>query len=80
MSGPMWIDRWSKAEPRHETHRWPRHRFADCAGVIGVILATFDVGLHISWRHQLNRVTECLKLPTPLMCCWTCLDTDQTGR
>jgi len=65
---------------RYETHRWPRHRFADCGGVIGVILATFDVGLHIAWRHQLSRVTECLELSAPMMRCRTCLDADQTGR
>src|SRR3974390_3162030 len=46
---------------RHETHRWPRDRLANCRSVIGVVLNAFEIGLHIARWHQLHRVAERLK-------------------
>ena len=48
---------------RDEAHIRPRHRFADCLRIRGIILLPFDVRLHVGWRHQLHRVTERLELP-----------------
>src|SRR5581483_245943 len=65
---------------RHKTHRRPRHRLADGRRIVGVVLAAFEIGFHIAWWHQPNRVAERRKLTAPMMCGRTRLNTDQTGR
>src|SRR3974390_474728 len=65
---------------RHETHRWPRDRLANCSSVIGVVLAAFEIGLHIARWHQLHRVAERLKSAAPVMRTWACFNADEAKR
>ncbi len=65
---------------RHKSHRRPRDRFADCGGVVGIVLAALNVGLHVARRHQPHRVAERLKPAAPIMCGRTRLNADEAGR
>src|SRR3974390_2534897 len=65
---------------RHETHRWPRDRLANCRSVIGVVLTAFEIGLHIARWHQLHRVAERLKSAAPVMHTWACFNAYEAKR
>ena len=43
---------------RNEPHRWPRNRLADRGCIICIVLAAFEVGLHIARRYQSDGVTK----------------------
>lgn len=65
---------------RHKSHRRSCHRLADGGSIVGVILATFEIGLHIARWHQPHRVTQRRKFAAPMMRGRTRLDTNQAGR
>src|SRR5262249_844247 len=65
---------------RHKTHRRPRYRFTDRSGIIGVVLAAFEIRLHVARWHQPYRVAEGLKLAAPMMGAPTSLNTHQARR
>ena len=50
-----------------EPHRWPRDRLADRRRIICIVLAAFEIGLHVGWRNPPNLVTQRLKRATPMM-------------
>ena len=50
-----------------EMHVRPAHRFADCFGILGVVIVDFDVGFDELRRKQLNRTASSLRHPSPLM-------------
>src|SRR5271169_5802160 len=75
-SGPGWQFRFCW----HKTHRRPRNRLTDRGGIIGVVLAALEIGLHIARGHQLHHMAERLKLAAPMMCARTRLNTHQTWR
>src|SRR5215468_3939483 len=52
---------------RHEPHRRPRDRLADGSSVVGIVLAAFEIGLHVARRQQPYRVAERLKLAAPMI-------------
>lgn len=60
-----------------KAHAWPRYCFADRFGVRRISLASFDVSLHVSWWHQLDRMAKLPQFPSPMMCDRTSLDFDQ---
>src|SRR6516165_4746402 len=64
---------------RDEPHRRPRDRLADRCRIIRVVLAAFEIGLHITWRDQPNHVTKQLQLAAPVMRGRTRFDPDQAG-
>src|SRR5215472_18540891 len=64
----------------NEAHRWPRHRLADCRGIVRIVFAALQVGLHIARRHQLHCVTEGLQLASPVMGRRTSLDAYEALR
>ena len=47
-------------------HRRPRDRLADRRRIIRIVLAAFEIGLHIARRHQLHGVAEPLQLAAPM--------------
>jgi hypothetical protein len=51
----------------HKSHGWPARRFGDGFGISGVVLLTFDEGLHIRRRHQPNLVVQGTDLSGPEM-------------
>src|SRR6266403_3578295 len=65
---------------RDEPHGRPRDRFRDRSRIIRIVLAAFEVGLHIARRYQPNRVTKRLKLAAPVVSRWTRFDPDQAWR
>src|SRR5215468_5266245 len=65
---------------RHEPHRRPRDRLADGSSVVGIVLAAFEIGLHVARRQQPYRVAERLKLAAPMMCGRTRLNPHEAGR
>ena len=52
---------------RHKPHVGSTDRLAYRLGVSGIVLLSFDVRPHISPRHQLYIVSQCLKLAGPIM-------------
>src|SRR5450759_113347 len=52
---------------RNEPHVGSSDRFANRLGVSHVVLLPFDIGLHVSWRHQPNGMTECLEFARPMV-------------
>jgi hypothetical protein len=42
----------------NEPHGRPPHRLANRLRVRGIVLLSFDVRLHVGWRHQPNRVAK----------------------
>jgi hypothetical protein len=64
----------------HETHRRPCYCLANRGGIVGVVFAPLEIGLHIGRRHQPYRVAERLKLTAPMMCARTSLNTHQARR
>jgi hypothetical protein len=65
---------------RDEPHIGPGDRFADCLGISGIVLVSFDVGLHVGRRHQPHSVAERLELARPMMRRGAGFDTNQTRR
>src|ERR1700732_2189364 len=63
---------------RHEPHRGPSDRLADCVGIVAVILLAFTIWRDEVWAHQPRRVAELLDLARPVMSASTSLHTDQT--
>jgi hypothetical protein len=51
----------------HEAHVGSGDRFANSLSVSHVVLLPFDVGLHVSWRHQPHGMAECLKFARPIV-------------
>jgi molybdenum-dependent DNA-binding transcriptional regulator ModE len=62
----------------HEAHIGAADGFADSLRVSHVVLLPFDVGLHVSRRHQSRGMTEGLKFARPMVRRSAGLDTDQT--
>ena len=58
----------------HESHVRSADSLADGLRVSSVVLLPLHVGLHIGWRHQPDRVTECLQFTRPVMRRGACLD------
>jgi hypothetical protein len=52
----------------------------DPAGGSHILLVPLHVGLHISWRNQLDLVTKPDQFTRPVMRCCTCFHANQTGR
>src|SRR6516162_5368206 len=52
---------------RHKPHVGPADRLAYRLGISGIVLLSFDVGLHIGGRHQTHIVSQCLKLACPMV-------------
>src|ERR1700688_2525676 len=52
---------------RYETHVGSGDRLADSLGVSHVILLPFNIGLHVSRRHQPNGMAERLKVARPMV-------------
>ena len=65
---------------RHQAHRWPRYRLADSSGVGGIVLAAFDVGLHVACGHKPHIVAKLLELASPLVRRGARLHADETRR
>jgi hypothetical protein len=63
----------------HEAHIGAADGFANSLCVSHVVLLPFDVGLHVSWRHQSHAMTEGLKFARPMVRRSASLDADQTG-
>jgi hypothetical protein len=63
----------------HEPHVGSGDRFADRLGVSSIVLLPFDVGLHVSRRHQLNGMAECLEFARPIVGRGASFDADQAG-
>jgi hypothetical protein len=53
----------------HEPHRWPGNGFANRCRISRIVLAPFDVGLHVNRRDQPNGMTEFGQLAPPVVCC-----------
>src|SRR5450756_2281923 len=51
----------------HEPHVGSSDRLANRFCVGHVVLLPFDVGLHVSRRHQPNGMTECLEFARPMV-------------
>jgi hypothetical protein len=51
----------------HEAHVGSGDRFANSLSVSHVVLLPFDVGLHVSRRHQSHGMAECLELARPIV-------------
>jgi hypothetical protein len=51
--------------PCHEPHGCPGDGLADRLGICRIVLLTFDVGLHVGWRHQAhaNKDARAAELP-----------------
>ena len=64
----------------HETHRRPRYCLANRGGIVGVVLAAFEIGLHVARWHQLDRVAESLKLAAPMMGARAGFNANKAGR
>ncbi|MCY1304685.1 hypothetical protein D9M69_377320 [compost metagenome] len=64
----------------HESHVWPRDRFADRLGIGRVVLVGLDVGLHELRCHQLDGVTKGLQLARPVVGSATSFHTYQARR
>ena len=52
---------------RHEPHRRPCHRLADCFRVGRVVLLAFNIRLHILRRDQPDLMTQRAQLARPIM-------------
>jgi hypothetical protein len=63
----------------NEAHRRPRHRLADGRRIASVGLAAFDIGLHVSRRHQLDLMAQRRDLPRPEVARAAGFHADQTG-
>src|SRR5664279_2249813 len=63
-----------------EPHVGPGDGLADRLRVSRVILLPFDVGLHVSRRHQANGMANCLKFARPMMRRGAGFNTDQAWR
>ena len=63
----------------HEPHIGAANGFANSLCVSHVVLRPFDVGLHVSRRHQSHGMTEGLKFARPMVRRSASLDADQTG-
>ena len=63
----------------YKPHRRPRHRLADGGSVVGIVLATLKISLHVTRRHKPHSVAKRLKLTAPMMCTRARLNTDQAG-
>jgi hypothetical protein len=64
----------------HKPHVGSGDRLANRLCVGHIVLLPFDVGLHVSRRHQPHRVTQCLKFARPMMRRGTGLDANQAWR
>jgi hypothetical protein len=51
----------------HEPHGCPGDGLADRLGICRIVLLTFDVRLHVRWRHQPHGMAECLKFARPIV-------------
>ena len=56
------------------------HRLANRLGIGGIVLLAFHIRLHVGWRHQSNRVTECLQLARPVVRRGARFDADHARR
>src|SRR5215510_13487081 len=65
---------------RYKPHRRSSDRLADRGGIVSVVLAALEIGLHVARRHQPYRVAQRLKLTAPMVSGWTCLNTNQARR
>jgi hypothetical protein len=57
-----------------------RDRLTDGLGVCRIVLAALYIGLHVSWRHQLDLMAELDQLPRPMVRGGAGLHTHQAGR
>jgi hypothetical protein len=48
-------------------HGWPLHGFRNRLGIAGVVLVTFEKGLHVLCREQANIVSKRGKLASDVM-------------
>src|SRR5258708_17341425 len=64
----------------HEPHVGARDRFANRFCVSHVVLLPFDVGLHVSRRHQSHGMAKCLQLARPMVRRGASLDANQAWR
>ena len=64
---------------RDEAHGWAGDCLADRFSVRHVILAAFDIGLHISGRHQFNLMPERGDLTCPVVSGCTSFHPNQAG-
>jgi hypothetical protein len=65
---------------RHEAHVRPRHRLADCLGIVAVVLVGLHVRLDELRRHEPHLVAQLDELARPVMRAATGLHPDQAGR
>ena len=64
---------------RHEPHVGSGDGFTNCLCVSHVVLLAFDVGLHVSRRHQSHGMAERLEMAGPVMRRSASLDANQAG-
>ena len=64
---------------RNETHAGTPHGFADRFSIVGVVLVSFDVGLHELWGDELDRVPQFTEPARPVVRTGTGFQPDQTG-
>jgi hypothetical protein len=64
----------------HEPHVSPGDRLTNRLSVRHVVLLSFDVGLHVSWRHQSYGMAKCLQLARPMVRRGASLDANQAWR
>src|SRR5262249_12522408 len=65
---------------RHEPHRRSRDRLADGGSIIGIVLAAFEIGLHVARRQQSHRVAQRPKPAAPIMGSRTRFNADEASR
>src|SRR5258708_2040307 len=51
----------------NETHGRAGDSFADCSGIVAIILLPTYIGLHISWRDQLHSMAELADFLCPVV-------------
>src|SRR5712672_3519272 len=64
----------------HEPHAGSSDRLANRFCVSHIVLLPFDVGLHVSRRHQSHRMAKCLQLARPMVRRGASLDANQAWR
>ena len=64
----------------HKPHVGSGDRFANRFCVSHVVLLPFDVGLHVSRRHQSHGMAKCLQLARPMVRRGASLDANQAWR
>ncbi len=64
----------------HEPHVGSGDGFTNCLCVSCIVLLPFDVGLHVSWRHQSHSMSKYLKFARPVVRRGASLDANQARR